>query len=156
MVPVGRSANGEVADGAAEAVLRRLRESGARITTCRRQLVRRLVASSEHRTAEELAKEVQALVPDVHLSTIYRNLEEFERLGIVIHCHLGHGPATYHLTTQAHGHLVCERCGTTFEAPEELFSELTRRAQERFGFAVDTRHFAVHGICAACSAARAG
>ena len=33
--------------------------------------------------------------PDVHLSTIYRNLEELEHLGLISHSHLGHGPSSY-------------------------------------------------------------
>ena len=61
-----------------------------------------------HRTAEELGAEVQAIAPDVHMSTIYRNLDDLERLGVVVHAHLGHGPATYHLAAGAHGHFVCE------------------------------------------------
>jgi Fe2+ or Zn2+ uptake regulation protein len=35
---------------------------------------------------------VQAEAPDVHLSTVHRNLEELERLGVVTHVHLGDGP----------------------------------------------------------------
>ena len=65
----------------------------------RRLLVRCLFEASGHRTAEELAAEIQAHAPDVSISTVYRNLEELERLGVVVHSHLGHGPATYHLAT---------------------------------------------------------
>ncbi len=66
-----------------------LRESGGRVTTSRRILLRCLFEESPHRTAEELAAEVQRVAPDVHISTIYRNLEELERLGIIVHAHLG-------------------------------------------------------------------
>ena len=55
--------------------------------------------SGGHRTAEELAGEVQAQGARRHISTIYRNLEELERLGVIVHSHLGHGPATYHLAS---------------------------------------------------------
>lgn len=132
-------------------VLDLMRSHGGRVTTSRRLLLRCLFATSEHRTAEELAAEVQALAPDVHLSTIYRNLEELERLGIVVHAHLGHGPATYHLASESHGHLVCESCGTAYEAPEELFSTLSKAALELYGFSIDPRHFAVLGTCANCA-----
>jgi Fur family ferric uptake transcriptional regulator len=135
-----------------EDVLDRLRARGSRVTTSRRLLVRSLVEAGGHRTAEELAAEVQSLAPDVHISTIYRNLEELERLGVVMHAHLGHGPATYHLTPAAHGHLVCEKCGGTFEAPDELFGGLAASAMTSFGFEIDPHHFAVLGRCAACRA----
>lgn len=136
-----------------EAVLDRLRESGGRATTSRRVLLTCLFEEGPHRTAEELALEVQRVAPDVHLSTIYRNLDELERLGVVVHAHLGHGPATYHLASETHGHLVCEFCDSAVEAPEDFFAELTDAALKRYDFTIDPRHFAVLGCCAACAKA---
>ncbi len=75
-----------------EEVLSRLRSAGDRVTTPRRLLVRCLLEASWHRTAEEIAVEIQARAPDISISTVYRNLEELERLGVVVHSHLGHGP----------------------------------------------------------------
>jgi Fe2+ or Zn2+ uptake regulation protein len=144
-------APGAGANPGVEEVLRLLRADGGRITTSRRLLVRTLVERGEHATAEELAALVQAEAPDVHLSTIYRNLDELERLGVVSHAHLGHGAATYHLSTAAHGHLVCEDCGKMLEAPDELFDDFTRLVADRYGFAVDSHHFAVIGRCADCA-----
>ena len=135
-----------------ERTLELLRSRGGRITTCRRLLVRSLFEGSRHRTAEELAREVHAMAPDIHLSTIYRNLDEFERLGVVVHSHLGHGPATYHLASDDHGHLVCDRCGWVTEAPGDLFRELSAAAQATYGFTIDPRHFAVLGRCQGCVA----
>lgn len=133
-----------------------MRARGGRVTTARRSLLEALFASSGHCTAEDLAAIVQAKMPDVHISTIYRNLDELERLGVLVHTHLGHGPASYHLASSPHGHLVCERCGETVEAPAEMFAGLARSARKRFGFRIDPRHFAVLGACAACVAAEPG
>ncbi len=132
-------------------VLALVRARGGRATASRRILLEVLFESSDHRSVEDLAAEVQARAPDVHLSTIYRNVEELERLGVIAHTHLGHGPATYQLATSAHSHLVCERCGCRFEAPEELFADLARTAAERYGFMIDPRHFAILGRCADCA-----
>ena len=143
-----------VAPGGVEEVLARLRANGGRVTTARRRLLEALFDSRGHRTAEDLAAEVQGQAPDVHISTIYRNLEELERLGVIVHAHLGHGPATYHLATVAHSHLVCELCGVAIEAPDELFSALAVAAEERFGFRIDPRHFAVLGRGGACDGTR--
>jgi Fur family ferric uptake transcriptional regulator len=134
-----------------EQVLERLRARGSRVTTPRRLLVESLVGAAGHRTAEELAAEVQARAPDVNISTIYRNLDELERLGVIVHAHLGHGPATYHLASSAHGHFVCEECGKMIEAPDALFGGLAKDAKARFGFTIDPHHFAMLGRCADCS-----
>jgi Fur family ferric uptake transcriptional regulator len=78
------------------------------------------------------------------------NLDELERLRIVDRTHLGHGPATYHLASAGHGHLVCELCGSMTEVPDELFGGLAQEACARYGFAVEPHRFAVIGLCASC------
>jgi len=138
-------------DAALDRVLEVLRAEGHRVTTPRRLLIQCLIDAHGHRTAEELAAQVQGRAPDVHLSTIYRNLEELERLGVIEHAHLGHGAATYHLAAASHGHLVCSECGVTIEVPDELFRPLQRNALARYGFSIDAHHFAMVGLCASCS-----
>jgi Fe2+ or Zn2+ uptake regulation protein len=133
-----------------EDVLAMLRARGARVTWPRRLLLEAVFEADGHRTAEELADDVRAKAPDVHLSTIYRNLESLERLGVIVHAHLGHGPATYHLAATAHGHLVCDRCGATIEVPKDVFRGLSTSAQSRFGFRIDPYHFAILGRCKGC------
>lgn len=139
-----------------EDVLALLREHGGRVTSSRRLLLEALFDGPGHRTAEDLAEAVQLQAPDVARSTVYRNLDELEKLGVVVHSHLGHGPATYHLAAGAHAHLVCQDCGTAVGAPDELFASLAVAARERFGFEIDTRHFAILGRCADCRSARDG
>src|ERR1700737_1595802 len=79
--------------------LARMRAHGARATPARRLLLGALVENPGHSSAEELAACVQARAPDVNLSTIYRNLDELERLNVVDRTRLGYGPATYHLAS---------------------------------------------------------
>jgi len=86
----------------------------------------------------------------VNLSTIYRNLEELERLGVIDSTRLGSGPATYHIASAAHGHLVCEKCGSMTEVPDDMFGDLARAARTGYGFIVNPRRFAVTGRCVNC------
>ena len=120
------------------------------MTSSRRLLLEILFEADEHLTAEELAHAVHARAPDIHLSTVYRNLDELQRLGVVLHSHLGHGPATYQLAAEAHAHFICEACGATVEAPIELFRGLAKAVKTNLGFVIDPRHFAILGRCAAC------
>jgi Fe2+ or Zn2+ uptake regulation protein len=131
-------------------VLQLVRARGGRVTESRRTLLEVLFEAGEHRSAEELAEAVQARAPDVHISTIYRNLEDLQRLGVVVHSHLGHGPAAYQLAALAHGHFICEQCGATLEAPDELFRGLAGTVRAKLGFAIDPHHFAMLGLCRAC------
>jgi Fur family transcriptional regulator, ferric uptake regulator len=134
-----------------EDVLGLVRRHGGRVTSSRRFLLQALFESPGHRSAEDLAAAVQKVAPDVHISTIYRNLEELERLGVVVHSHFGHGPTTYHLATAVHGHFVCEVCGKLIEVPEPVFNGLAKSARSQFDFTIDPHHFAVLGRCSSCS-----
>jgi len=135
---------------AIEDVIALVRKQGGRATPARRLLLQALFRSQEHRSAEELATEVRFHAPDVHMSTVYRNLEELERLGVVDCTRMGEGPATYHLASAAHGHLACEKCGSMTEVPDDMFQDLVRSARTRYGFAINPHRFAVTGVCANC------
>jgi Fur family transcriptional regulator, ferric uptake regulator len=131
-------------------VLAMVRARGGRATPPRRTLLEVLFKADGHLNAEELAAAVQARAPEVHLSTIYRNLDDLQRLGVVVHSHLGHGPATYQLAALAHAHFICEVCGVTIEAPDQVFQGLSRTVKRKLGFSIDPHHFAILGRCAAC------
>ncbi len=135
-----------------EAVLAHLRSQGGRVTSSRRILLEVLFEADGHLSAEALTEAVQKRAPDVHISTVYRNLEDLEHLGVISHSHLGHGPSSYLLASHAHAHFICADCGTMIEAPDELFRGLARAARTRLGFAIDPKHFAILGQCAGCEA----
>ena len=137
----------------AEPILALLRAQGGRVTTGRRAILETFLGMGGHVTAEMLTAKVQASQPDVHESTVYRFLDDLERLGVVDHVHLGHGPAVYHLAADAHHHLVCDRCGLVVEVPEEVFAALRTQLHADFGFTLQPRHFAVTGRCRACTGA---
>jgi len=133
-------------------VLALVRARGGRSTSSRRILLEVLFDADGHMTADELAAAVQLRAPDVHLSTIYRNLDDLQHLGVIVHAHFGHGPATYELASLAHAHFMCEECGTLIDAPDEMFTGLARTVRRELGFTIDPHHFAILGRCAKCTA----
>ncbi len=135
---------------AIEDVLALVRSHGGRATPARRLLLDALFECRDHRCAEALAANVHAQAPDIHLSTIYRNLEELEQLGVIDSTRLGSGPVTYHLASATHGHLVCEKCGSMTEVPTDMFEDLIRTARTGYGFTVNPHRFAVTGRCGDC------
>lgn len=132
-------------------ILALLRERGGRVTSPRRAILSALLESDSHVTAEDLAATVQRRHPDVHRSTIYRCLDTLTELGVVDHVHLGHGPAVYHVTDRPHHHLVCDGCGLVTGIPFEIFGTASKRIERDFGFRLGGTHFALTGLCAACT-----
>jgi Fe2+ or Zn2+ uptake regulation protein len=136
-----------------ERILDLLRADGGRVTTARRALVQVLLDARDHMTADDLAAILQTRRPEVNRSTVYRTLDTLERLGVVVHTHLGHGGGVYHLADERHQHLVCEDCGAVVEVPEKLFAPLARTVRSRYGFTIEPGHFALVGRCAGCGPA---
>jgi Fur family ferric uptake transcriptional regulator len=130
----------------ADRLVDEIRGRGARITTVRRAVLEVLAGTHEHLNAEEIAALVQADHPDVHVSTIYRNLDALEQLGVVEHTHLGHQPAVYHVGA-LHQHLVCEVCGRVIDVPITILDGLAEATRD-YGFVLHPGHFALMGRCA--------
>ena len=133
-----------------EGLVARIRAHGDRATPARRLLLQALADKPGHLTAERLAAEVRARAPGVNLTTIYRNLDELERLKVVDRTRPAHGPATDHLASTAHGHLVCDNCGTVTEVPGQLFASLAEQARDQYGFTIEPHRSAVVGLCSGC------
>ena len=137
-----------------EAVLGRLRAAGSKVTATRRATVEALLAGGDrHLSAEDVVATVRGRHPEVAESTVYRTLSTLEDLGVVAHVHLGHGPATFHLTGDEHRHLVCRRCSAVIEVPADRFAGFIDALRADYGFSVSADHFALWGLCRACSAA---
>lgn len=129
----------------------KLRAGGYRLTA-QRQLVLEAVSRLGHATPEDICGEVRTTAHAVNISTIYRNLELLEELGLVAHAHLRHGAPTYHATTEEpHVHLVCSRCDAVESVPTGLVDDVVARLHTERGFTVDVRHVTFSGLCQACS-----
>ena len=131
----------------------RLRRGGYRITP-QRQLVLEAVERLRHGTPEEILAEVQRTASGVNLSTIYRNLDVLEEVGLVTHAHIGHGAPTYHaVDDHVHIHLVCDRCGAVESIDASIATNFLGAVNSGTGFVTDISHVALHGLCSACATA---
>src|SRR5829696_10405235 len=132
----------------------RLRAHGLRLTA-QRQRVLAAVAALEHATPEAIGARLREeagpdrTAPDT--STVYRNLELLERLGLVWHTHLGKGAPVYHAAEHPHLHVVCQSCGEIASAASGLLDTAAERLATDLGFTVDVGHVALSGTCRACS-----
>lgn len=137
----------------AEDLVRALRSRGLRITRARRSICEVLAtAHEEHLSAADLLERAQR-VSGVRIdqSTVYRTLDVLEEFGHLHHVHLGHGPGVYHLSGEAdHQHLVCERCGRSAAVPLAELVPVLETVTARYGFAADSVHFALVGVCSEC------
>jgi Fur family transcriptional regulator, ferric uptake regulator len=136
----------------AEAAAVALRTSGLRLTTARRLLLDALYEVEEPLSAEELAERVGS---GADVASVYRNLEAFEKLGLIRHLHLGHGPGLYARTSLgAREYLVCEACGGHLAVEPGALDEVRETVRRRFGYEARFTHFPIAGLCPDCARAR--
>jgi Fur family ferric uptake transcriptional regulator len=132
-------------DAAVDAV----RAAGLRVTAPRRILLETLWEASEPLTAERL-NELSGGGGDV--ASVYRNLETFERAGLVRHFHLGHGPGLYARTSLApREYLVCDACGEHRAVDPSQLTGVRRLIREEFGYEASFTHFPIAGLCPDCA-----
>jgi Fur family transcriptional regulator, ferric uptake regulator len=128
-----------------------LRNRGFRLSAARRLVLAVLFRADRPLSAEEVADGLDGLIPASDLASTYRNLEMLERLGVVRHVHVGHGPGLYALAgSGAPEYLVCERC-STFRLADRAAMESVREAiRNAFGWEARFAHFPLTGTCPTC------
>lgn len=130
--------------------LMRLSESGLRVTKQRRAMLEALAKAENPFSAEEVHGQLTEARCD--LVTVYRSLEQFERVGVVqlgvrengtkVYC-LSHGHGHHH-------HLTCRSCGHT-ERIDMCMGEEFEKVGESFGFTELNHVMELFGKCPDCN-----
>lgn len=118
--------------------------------TPQRQLILDAVGELGHATPEQVCQQVRRFTPTVNVTTVYRALDLLEKLGLVRHAHLGHGPPTYSTREHQHIHLVCHRCDQVIEVGTAELSSVRASLLAKTGFDLDATHLALSGTCRTC------
>jgi Fur family transcriptional regulator, ferric uptake regulator len=131
--------------------MQRLDEAGYRSGAARRKVVELLAAEPCAVTALEIDRRLDS----VGRASVYRTLEQLDRLHLVQQVEIGGDAAGYERVDadQHHHHLVCEECGllSPFADPSlERAIEAVSRAAE---FEVAAHDVVLRGRCPACKPA---
>ncbi|OGN99196.1 MAG: transcriptional repressor [Chloroflexi bacterium RBG_13_51_52] len=127
-----------------------LKEKGLKLTPQRMLIVDIIHEARGHLTAEEIIRHVQAKMPGVNKSTIYRTLDLLENYGCVYKSETGEGFIYHHSEEGHHHHLVCSKCGRTIKCDEDLFTPLKDLLEEKYNFNADFKHIVMSGLCEKC------
>jgi Fe2+ or Zn2+ uptake regulation protein len=124
---------------------------GHRITSQRRLLLDIMRQAERHLDADELYHRARERQARLSLSTIYRNLELFKKLGLVEEHHFEEGHYHYELKPPVkHHHLVCLGRGRveefTYLGTQRMEDEVARDKK----FKIVSTEVHMTGFCAAC------
>jgi len=128
-----------------------IRKAGYRLTPQRVAVWEAVRSGGRHRTAEEIAAEVQQTMPEVNVSTVYRTLELLVGLELVQETRLA-GVATYYevAPSPVHHHYVCSDCGAVGHLGDEMLGPIRRDLLDSTGFLVSGVRMTVFGLCRDC------
>ncbi len=130
----------------------RLRKEGYRITNQRRNILQVLLRERENiLSAQQIYERVIDHNPRVNFSTVYRNIEILEDLGILHRIHTGEGYGNFKLNEQNrhHHHFICKLCGKTEAIDFCPLKQLEETLRDR-NFIPTEHHFEIFGYCQKC------
>lgn len=125
-----------------------LKARGLRITRPRRALLGALIRSPDPQSAEQLHERIGK---EEDLVTVYRNLDAFERAGLLLRAHAENGKALFHLSADhRHYHLVICRICHAAKVIEDCDGDRFERLAREQGYTAVTHTLELHGVCAKC------
>jgi Fe2+ or Zn2+ uptake regulation protein len=125
--------------------------AGKRDTNQRRLLLKLIGQSAGHLDADELYRLARAHEPTISLSTVYRNLKLFKKLGLVEERHFAEEHHHYEPKAMTrHHHLICVGCGEVIEFVSPLAEEMKKQVEAKKNFVITDTEVRMKGYCPRC------
>jgi len=132
------------------------RQAGLPVTVQRRAIFEVLAGRTDHPTADQVWEAAQGQLTGVSRTTVYRVLDTFVRLGLIVRTpHLG-SAVRFDPRTERHHHLVCTACDGVADLESSQLDAMRIPDTKSMGFEVDDFSVHIRGICAACRRKRRG
>ena len=128
-----------------------LSSSSQRVTAQRALLLELLRQSGGHLDAEELYMRARKKNSRISLSTVYRNLQLFKKLGLIEEHHFDEEHHHYEVKSGAeHQHLLCISCGKVVEFACPLSREFRNNIGKQYDFDITDVEVRMLGLCSSC------
>ena len=123
--------------------------------TVQRQIILAVFLKMDtHPTIEELYAEIHKEHPAISKTTVYRNLRQLAKEGIIRQVSLPDGLERYDRLTTRHHHFKCLKCGGIHDVEIEYPEGINGTIREKYGFQVDRHDVVFTGFCLKCKKAR--
>mgnify|MGYP000184642009 FL=1 len=100
--------------------------------------------SPKHLTADEIFAIAREKMPGIARGTVYRNLKLMEQAREIARLEMPDGPDRFDKTSNPHGHLYCDCCGSLQDLP---VIGLVREIENAIGTEVRSYQLTIHYIC---------
>jgi len=131
----------------------RCRQRGVAVTPQRLAVIRALLASENHPSADEIGAAVHRQNPHVSLATVHRILEQFCEVGEARKVTLLHDVARYDGNVEPHHHVVCVRCRRVHDIEIPEVDKLLEGRTSLGQFALLRCSLEIEALCGRCQLA---
>lgn len=127
-----------------------LRKTGVRITPQRQAVLRFLIETDSHPTADEIYKALSPQFSNMSVATVYNNLKVFKESGLVKELTYGDAASRFDFETDNHYHVICSECGKITDFHYPRLDEVESIAQHITSFSVTHHRMEIYGLCPDC------
>lgn len=128
-----------------------LNDSRQRVTAQRALLLELLRRSQGHVDADELYRSAKKRNPRISLSTVYRNLQLFKKMGLVDERHFDEEHHHYEVKSgEEHQHLLCVSCGKVVEFDYPAGRKFRQDIARKCDFDITGVEIHMTGLCPGC------
>jgi Fur family peroxide stress response transcriptional regulator len=131
----------------------RCHERGIAVTPQRLAVIRALLASENHPSADEIGAAVRRKHPHVSPATVHRILEQFCHVGEARKVTLLHDVARYDGNVEHHHHVLCVRCRRVHDIEIPKIDKLLEGIPSLGEFALLRFSLEIEALCKRCQVA---
>ncbi len=131
-----------------------LRSNKMRITPARRLLLQFILDNKARQISmQEVQEFLGKQLEGVDRSSIYRNMDALQKLGIIQELNLPNigKRFQYVLDRKVHHFYICKACGKANRGNEELFSKIENALKDVHGFSKANLSVVFYGYCSKCA-----
>ncbi|MBI2305420.1 MAG: transcriptional repressor [Chloroflexi bacterium] len=124
---------------------------GQRVTPQRLLLLGLIRRAQGHVDADEIYRRARERNPHISLSTVYRALRLFKKMGLVEELHFNEEHHHYEVKPPSqHYHMVCMECGKVIEFLSPLIGRIVEEVNREYDFTVTGGEVSLVGYCQEC------
>ena len=133
-----------------EAVRRRFREKGLKVTPQRYAIYEMMIHTDSHPTVEEIYQAVQPRFPMLSLNTVYYTVSSLKEAGLIADVPVQDSAARFDANMDRHHHLVCLGCHKIEDLYDHALDQLKISARKTNGYLLESHRVEFRGYCSKC------
>lgn len=122
-----------------------------RNTKQRDAVLKTVLDSSDHPSAEMIYGRVKEIIPNISLGTVYRNLSLLTETGKIRHITVKDGGDRYDKTLRTHAHFHCSVCNEVTDIPDDILQAIEDKIEAVSGCKIIKTDILFAGICNKCA-----